>query len=200
MGKIFYLMGKSSSGKDTLYRKLNEENRYGLKSIVSYTTRPIRGGEQDGREYHFVSVDAFERMKDTGKVIEYRTYNTVHGIWYYFLADDGQIDLEKESYLLIGTLEGYESLVSYFGKDRIVPIYLEVDDGIRLQRALDREKSQPSPKYAELCRRYLADQEDFSEEKLEKNGIGIRFNNENIEVTCNSILDYIGGYGYGHQD
>ena len=200
MGKIFYLMGKSSSGKDTLYRKLNEENRYGLKSIVSYTTRPIRGGEQDGREYHFVSVDAFERMKDTGKVIEYRSYNTVHGIWYYFLADDGQIDLENESYLLIGTLEGYESLVSYFGKDRIVPIYLEVDDGIRLQRALDRERSQPSPKYAELCRRYLADQEDFSEEKLEKNGIGIRFNNENIEVTCNSILDYIGGYGYGHQN
>ena len=200
MGKIFYLMGKSSSGKDTLYKKLNEENRYGLKSIVSYTTRPIRGGEQDGREYHFVSVDAFERMKDTGKVIEYRSYNTVHGIWYYFLADDGQIDLENESYLLIGTLEGYESLVSYFGKDRIVPIYLEVDDGIRLQRALDRERSQPSPKYAELCRRYLADQEDFSEEKLEKNGIGIRFNNENIEVTCNSILDYIGGYGYGHQN
>ena len=200
MGKIFYLMGKSSSGKDTLYKKLNEENRYGLKSIVSYTTRPIRGGEQDGREYHFVSVDAFERMKDTGKVIEYRSYNTVHGIWYYFLADDGQIDLENESYLLIGTLEGYESLVSYFGKDRIVPIYLEVDDGIRLQRALDREKSQPSPKYAELCRRYLADQEDFSEEKLEKNGIGTRFNNENIEVTCNSILDYIGGYGYGHQN
>ncbi|MBR4755012.1 MAG: guanylate kinase [Lachnospiraceae bacterium] len=200
MGKIFYLMGKSSSGKDTLYKKLNEENRYGLKSIVSYTTRPIRGGEQDGREYHFVSVDAFERMKDTGKVIEYRSYNTVHGIWYYFLADDGQIDLENESYLLIGTLEGYESLVSYFGKDRIVPIYLEVDDGIRLQRALDRERSQPSPKYAELCRRYLADQEDFSEEKLEKNGIGIRFNNENIEVTCNSILDYIGGFGYGHQD
>ena len=200
MGKIFYLMGKSSSGKDTLYKKLNEENRYGLKSIVSYTTRPIRGGEQEGREYHFVSVDAFERMKDTGKVIEYRSYNTVHGIWYYFLADDGQIDLENESYLLIGTLEGYESLVSYFGKDRIVPIYLEVDDGIRLQRALDRERSQPSPKYAELCRRYLADQEDFSEEKLEKNGIGIRFNNENIEVTCNSILDYIGGYGYGHQN
>ena len=200
MGKIFYLMGKSSSGKDTLYKKLNEENRYGLKSIVSYTTRPIRGGEQDGREYHFVSVDAFERMKDTGKVIEYRAYNTVHRIWYYFLADDGQIDLENESYLLIGTLEGYESLVSYFGKDRIVPIYLEVDDGIRLQRALDRERSQPSPKYAELCRRYLADQEDFSEEKLEKNGIGIRFNNENIEVTCNNILDYIGGYGYGHQD
>lgn len=198
MGKIFYLMGKSSSGKDTLYRRLNEENRYGLKSIVSYTTRPIRQGEKDGREYHFVGVDAFERLKDTGKVIEYRAYNTVHGIWYYFLADDGQIDLEKDSYLLIGTLEGYESLIEYFGKEAIVPIYLEVDDGIRLQRALDRERSQPSPKYAELCRRYLADSQDFSEEKLERDEIKTRFNNEDIEVTCRNILDYIGGFGYGH--
>ncbi len=200
MGKIFYLMGKSSSGKDTLYRRLCEENRYGLKSIVSYTTRPIREGEKDGREYNFVSVDAFERLQSTGKVIEYRAYNTVYGIWYYFLADDGQIDLKKNSYLLIGTLEGYESLIGYFGKEKIVPIYLEVDDGVRLQRALDREKTQPSPKYAEMCRRYLADQEDFSEDKLERNGIDTRFNNEDVEVTCRNILDYIGGYDHGHQD
>ena len=41
---------------------------------------------------------------------------------------------------------------------------------------------------------------DLAVKELEKNGIGIRFNNENIEVTCNKILDYIGGYGYGHQD
>ncbi|MBE6015794.1 MAG: guanylate kinase [Lachnospiraceae bacterium] len=200
MGQIFYLMGKSSSGKDTLYRKLTQENPYGLESIVSYTTRPIRGEEKEGREYHFVSVDAFERLKSTGKVIEYRAYNTVHGIWYYFLADDGQIELDKKSYLLIGTLEGYESLIGYFGKDAIVPIYLEVDDGVRLQRALDREKTQPSPKYAELCRRYLADQEDFSEERLAKDGITVRFNNENVEETCRNILDYIGGFGNGHKD
>ena len=198
MGQIFYLMGKSSSGKDTLYRKLCEENPYGLKSIISYTTRPIRQGEKDGREYNFVGVDAFERLKDCGKVIEYRSYDTVHGRWYYFLADDGQINLKEDSYLLIGTLEGYESLVSYFGKEYIVPIYLEVDDGIRLQRALNREMSQPSPKYAELCRRYLADREDFSEEKLERNNINVRFNNENVEETCRNILDYIGGFGYGH--
>lgn len=200
MGQIFYLMGKSSSGKDTLYRKLTQENPYGLESIVSYTTRPIRGEEKEGREYHFVSVDAFERLKSTGKVIEYRAYNTVHGIWYYFLADDGQIELDKKSYLLIGTLEGYESLIEYFGKEAIVPIYLEVDDGVRLQRALDREKTQPSPKYAELCRRYLADQEDFSEERLAKDGITVRFNNENVEETCRNILDYIGGFGNGHKD
>lgn len=200
MGYIFYLMGKSSSGKDTVYKELNKENKFNLKDIVSYTTRPIRQGEEDGREYHFVTVDAFERLKETGKIIEYRSYDTVHGIWYYFLADDGQIQLDKESYLLIGTLEGYESLIKYFGEDKIVPIYIEVDDGVRLQRALDREKSQPNPKYAELCRRYLADQDDFSEEKLAKNKIKTRFNNKNVKETCKDILDYIGGVGLGHQN
>ena len=57
MGYIFYIMGKSSSGKDTLYRKINEGKKLGLKNIISYTTRPIRKGEMEGREYHFVSVD-----------------------------------------------------------------------------------------------------------------------------------------------
>lgn len=198
MGKIFYLMGKSSSGKDTVYRKLTEKNPYNLKSIVSYTTRPIRQGEKDGVEYNFVGLDAFERFKEKGKIIEYRGYETIHGMWYYFLVDDGQIDLECDSYLLIGTLEGYESLIKYYSEDVIVPIYIEVEDGVRLQRALDREKTQPSPKYAELCRRFLSDQSDFSEEKLAKNKIKTRFNNVDIEETCNSILEYIGGAVIGH--
>lgn len=191
-------MGKSSSGKDTMYRKITENNPFGLKNIVSYTTRPIRQGEADGVEYRFVGLDAFERFKEQGKIIEYRGYETVHGMWYYFLVDDGQIDLENNSYILIGTLEGYESLIKYYSENVIVPIYIEVDDGVRLQRALDREKSQPSPKYAELCRRFLADQSDFAEEKLKQNKIEKRFNNVDIEETYKSILEYIGGAGIGH--
>lgn len=198
MGYIFYIMGKSSSGKDTLYRKINEGQKLGLKNIISYTTRPIRKGEMEGREYHFVSVDAFERMREEGKVIEYRGYNTVHGMWYYFLADDGQINLKENNYILIGTLEGYESLIDYYDKDTIIPIYIEVPDGIRLQRALVREMAQPSPKYAEMCRRFLADEEDFSEEKLQKNKIKTRFNNDFIDETCEKVTDYIRGIIDGH--
>ena len=56
MSKIFYLMGKSASGKDTIYRKVKEQMPE-LKTIVIYTTRPIREGEQNGREYHFVDDD-----------------------------------------------------------------------------------------------------------------------------------------------
>ena len=53
MGKIFYLMGKSASGKDTIYKEVRERLPE-LKTIVIYTTRPIRQGERDGVEYHFV--------------------------------------------------------------------------------------------------------------------------------------------------
>ena len=51
MGKIFYLMGKSSAGKDSFYKELVLNKELNLKQVVSYTTRPIRDGESDGLEY-----------------------------------------------------------------------------------------------------------------------------------------------------
>ena len=51
MGKIFYIMGKSSSGKDSIYRKLEADEELGLERLVIYTTRPVRDGEKEGREY-----------------------------------------------------------------------------------------------------------------------------------------------------
>ena len=53
MGKIVYLMGKSSSGKDTIFKELMKEGTMDLRTIVPYTTRPIRAGEENGVEYFF---------------------------------------------------------------------------------------------------------------------------------------------------
>lgn len=50
-GKIVYLMGKSSSGKDTIFKELMKEGTMDLRTIVPYTTRPIRAGEENGVEY-----------------------------------------------------------------------------------------------------------------------------------------------------
>lgn len=191
MGKIFCIMGKSSSGKDTLYKLILENEDLHLSRIVPYTTRPIRSGEQNGVEYFFVDDKKLEELEKANKVIEIRAYDTIHGIWKYFTVDDGQIQLENHNYLMITTLEAYEKMLHYFGISVMVPIYIEVDDGIRLQRALDREKLQDTPKYAELCRRFLADTEDFSEEKLAHAGIEKRFYNETLGKTCEKITDYI---------
>jgi len=68
---------------------------------------------------------------------------------------------------------------------------IELDDGIRLQRALDRERKEEHPKYKEMCRRFLADCEDFSEEKIQEAGICRRFYNEDLEQCLTEIVAYI---------
>lgn len=191
MGKIFYIMGKSSSGKDTIFRKLQEDETLNLKTIVLYTTRPIRAGETDGETYHFVTEEQLKKIQKEGRVIEIRTYNTVHGLWKYFTVHDFQINLEEENYLIIGTLESYIKTREYFGEEYLVPIYIEVEDGIRLSRALKRERIQETPKYTEMCRRFLADTEDFAEEKILAAGIERRFQNLNFRVCLKEIVSYI---------
>lgn len=191
MGKIFCIMGKSSSGKDSIYRQIMEENELSLKPIIPYTTRPVRMGEKDGREYHFCNEETVGELEAGGKIIELRAYNTVYGIWKYFTVDDGQIDLEDSCYLYIVTLEGYVRIQKYFGKDRVVPIYIEVEDGERLLRAIERERQQENPQYEEMCRRFLADASDFSEEKLKEAGIGKRFVNTQLGETIRQVTEYI---------
>ena len=190
MGHIFCLMGKSASGKDTVFSRLINDNKLSLERMVPYTTRPMRSGETDGVEYHFTDIDGLKSLRDDGRVIEERCYHTIHGDWHYFTVDDENVSRDKD-YLLIGTLEVYEKLVAFYGSDRVVPLYIEIDDGERLQRALQREKSQDNPKYAEMCRRYLADCEDFSEEKIALAGIVKRYDNSNLEECIESIKEDI---------
>lgn len=192
MSKIYCIMGKSSTGKDTIYKKLMNDGDLSLKRIVPYTTRPIREGEQEGVEYHFTDVNTLNVLKKENKVIECREYHTVYGEWYYFTVKDSQIDLSRNDYLVIGTLESYIMMRDYFGKEVIVPIYIEIEDGERLTRALNREKTQSVPKYEEMCRRFIADSKDFSEEKLKEAGIGHRFVNNSLDECIGEIKNFIG--------
>lgn len=185
------MMGKSSSGKDTLYQQILEHEGLLLKSIVLYTTRPIRSGERDGKEYIFADEDMLSGLTEAGKVIECRSYHTVHGVWKYFTVNDGQIDLARQNYLTIATLESYLKIREYFGEAFVLPIYIEVEDGVRLRRALEREEAQSNPRYAEMCRRFLADTVDFSEEKLVAAGITRRFFNEDLDEVRREITAYI---------
>lgn len=191
MGKIVYIMGKSSSGKDTIYRSILSDKSIDLKKIIPYTTRPIRVNEKDGVEYFFTDEAGFETLLDEGKVIEHRSYDTCYGLWRYFTVNDENIDLSKNSYIVIGTLESYEKTATYFGKDAMLPILIDLDDGVRLQRALNREKKQKEPKYEEMCRRFLADSKDFSDENIKKAGVNTRFYNDNLKRCTKQIIKYI---------
>ena len=188
MNRIFYIMGKSSSGKDTVYKRLLSEMK--LIPVIIYTTRPMRENEQQGREYYFVDRACFDKMCSNGDVIEKRTYNTMHGEWIYFTAKNS-ISLSEGNCIGIGTPESFVKIRDFFGS-AVVPVYIEVDDGIRLARAVERERMEKIPKYKELCRRFLADCDDFSEEKLSSAGINRRFsNNSDIESCIDEIKKYI---------
>ena len=63
----------------------------------------------------------------------------------------------------------------YYGEDAVCPVYVQVEDGERLSRALNREREQENPRYEEMCRRFIADQSDFSEENILNAGIEKRF-------------------------
>lgn len=184
MARLFYMIGKSSTGKDTIYREVISRTDLDLNPLVMYTTRPIRKGETDGKEYYFVDENVLNELEKEGRVIEKRAYHTIHGIWTYFTVDDEHADLNRKDYLAIGTLESYAQIRNYYGEKLVVPIYIQVEDGLRLERALKREKQQPVPKYEELCRRFLADQADYAEEKLAKAGIDRRFSNDKDIMSC----------------
>ncbi len=185
-------MGKSATGKDSIYHEIVKRCPQ-LREIITYTTRPMREGETYGKEYYFVTKEEMYEMRENGKIIECREYDTVLGPWFYFTADDGQLDFDKGDYILISTLEGYEKLQAAFGIGSIVPVYIEVDDLERLERAVRRERSQVSPCAPELCRRFLADEEDFSEERLQMAGIEMRIVNEDLETAVENVEKLIRG-------
>ena len=188
-GKLFIVMGKSATGKDTLYQKIRTRHPE-LEPVIPYTPRPIREGEREGEVYHFVDAERMQEMDEASQIIERRCYHTVRGDWYYFTADDGQLEGEAD-HIMITTLEGFEKLRDYFGNDAVIPIYIEVDDMIRIERSLGREKMEEIPCVAEVCRRFLADEEDFSEEKLSSAGIRRRVSNRDLETAIRDIEEIL---------
>ncbi|MCX4270511.1 MAG: guanylate kinase [Lachnospiraceae bacterium] len=193
MGNIFYLMGKSATGKDTIYKLLLQNSALHLKPIVLYTTRPIRKGETNGVEYYFTDYKHLEQLRAQNKIIEERTYYTTLGIWHYFTVNDQQFT-DTSPLLMIGTLESFQKIQDYFGKERVIPLYIEVEDGLRLERALARERTQSIPNYEEMCRRFLADQKDFSEEKLKEADIKTHYENRELNTCINQICSTIKSY------
>lgn len=190
MGKLYCLLGKSCAGKDTVFTRLMADASPALRSVVTYTTRPKRAGEVEGREYHFVSTEEFRRMRVSGRMIESRTYHTVRGDWHYFTMDDGQVDFVRGDYLLIGTLESYRALRDYYGEAYVEGLCLTIDGEERLMRLIRREKGQSMPDWREVCRRFLADEEDFAEEKIASLGVTC-YENTCLDTCVEAIRDRI---------
>lgn len=168
MGKLFYIIGKSAAGKDTVYKKILETFPI-LKPLVTYTTRPMRPGEQEGVQYHFIDHDKMQELIQQGLVYEHREYHVSNGdTWEYATVRDDDFKLDgDDDYIAIGTLVSMRSLVEHVPSHKIVPIHVRCSAVERLRRAVEREHRSSHPDFEEVCRRFLSDEEDYSDDKLQ---------------------------------
>ena len=192
---IFVIIGKSATGKDSIFNEIKKKC-FTLQEIVPYTTRQMRNGETNGKEYNFVSEMEYREIKKKGLIVEERFYNTVNGLWRYFTVDE--ITIPAVNYIMIGTIDSFHSIKKYYSnRIEVIPIYIWLDDHERLLRAIRREEQQSNPNYLELCRRYLADDKDFTQDKVEslfeKSDIYVSYKNERpIEESVDFIFKILG--------
>lgn len=179
------ICGGTSVGKDFGYSYLL--NKYDLDKVTSITTRPMRQGEEQGREYHFISKKECAEFNDVGLLFEIREYVTLfedrEDYWHYATPYCELKDKGKPK-LLITDLTGAAYFKQYF--DDVVVIYISTDDDIREQRARNRGSFCST----EFSRRLQADAADF----LEKEVIRVcdyYVNNNDDEATFKQDLDNI---------
>ena len=149
---IIAITGKSSAGKDSIARVLS--NQYGYKYVVSTCTRPIRSGETNNVDYHFVSEEEFQRLIDNDELIEYRYYDTIQNgkqtRWHYGI-ERKEIDLNRQSYVCVVDLIGLEDLKKEFGY-KVISLYIDVPKEIRKLRAIARDRFFEEKEFLRRCK------------------------------------------------
>lgn len=185
MGKIYILYGMSNAGKSTIEKMLWQR---GFNKVVSHSTRPSREHEINGIDYNFVGRDEFDIMAENDEFIEYRHYETKHGIWSYGIHKSA-IDLSVGDYICVVDVNGIRSLREWFGEENVVPIYLYLTDYWELlKRSIDRQLHASKEQCEEICRRFLVDIEDFKEaEKLAVFKVNNVNANETVDIITRNV-------------
>ena len=173
----------------------NPKNQWG-KTLVPVDTPKSKTGTPDN-EYidasWFDTADSLEDLEEK-KLVSSDALKEINERFAQNQEEHEQFKKDNDI-LMTGTLESYKQIrdrVSNNPDISLEPIYIEVPDGIRLKRALEREEKQKEPKYEEMCRRFLADSKDFSEENLRKAGITKRFKNDDLYECIKEITEYLG--------
>ena len=175
--QLVALIGKAGSGKDTILKDVVRAYKLPMNIIVSYTTRPMREGETEGKEYHFISEETFKQMINNNQMLEYVQFNN----WWYGTGisclDDSKINIG------IFNPSGIKSLINFPEIDLQI-YYIHASDKQRLLRQLNREEY---PDIKEIIRRYSADEEDFK--NINFNNMQILFNEtERDRLKCCYII------------
>lgn len=146
---MILLIGKTASGKDTI---LNEIVKLGYKKLVTYTTRPMRPGEVDGINYHYISKEDFLLKDKNGFFAETTSYNVASGeTWYYGSAIE---DYSKDKVMIVNP-DGVKQISKLKSLNPIV-FYIQTDEDVIRKRLLKRGDNKD-----ESERRIAADDKDF---------------------------------------
>lgn len=153
---LIVLAGYSATGKDTYQNKLLERNPE-LKRALSATTRPIRPGETDGKEYVFVDYDGYKWYSEDNQVLSERIYYTIQNgedaVWHYGLLKQ---DFHNENWITILDHEGAERVRNIIGSEDVKIIYLTCSDA-----ELKRRSKMRLDEAAEFDRRLADDRIQF---------------------------------------
>lgn len=176
--KLFLLVGKSASGKDTLMNMLLSDFKE-MKPLVSHTTRPMRTGEKDGETYHFVDDLTFEEMLDNGEFLETTSYTieSENKIYRYGLSKKEVMDTPY-AMTIVNPYGLNNLLANKFIKDNIVSILITRNDKDRILAYINRDKN---VNIKEMIDRYKRDEEDFE-------NVMTDYIIENDDAICNSYV------------
>lgn len=138
--KIYAILGFSGSGKDTTVKNLTKELD-NIVSLTSHTTRPMRDGEVNGREYYFIDDNEFNSLYEAGMFVEVRDYEISDGTHWYYGFQTTEVDekMKQGNVIFIVDLDGYKSFKEIYG-EKVVGIFLKVDLDILINRILNRER------------------------------------------------------------
>ena len=169
---VIALFGPSGSGKDTGVRLLTSKFK-SLHRIISTTTRPMRDTETNNIDYYFVNKEQFIQGITNNDFYTINYYNN----WSYGInkneIENNPISIGAFSIKDIKQLLNFDNLI-------VIPIYIKTSDKTRLMRCLTREDN---PDCKEICRRFIADKEDFQ-------NIDFNFDtveNENMELFSHNL-------------
>lgn len=180
MYKIYALIGKSASGKDTIVNELLKKSDK-FHGVVSHTTRPKRDYEIDKKDYYFVTEEDISKLCEEDKILELSCFNS----WLYGTCIDS-FDKEKIN-IGVFNIQGINSLCEREDVDLRV-FYVQTKDKLRLIRQLSREEN---PNIQEILRRYETDEQDFKEYNIDFPYVAIENNNtEDFHLCLDTIIAF----------
>ena len=183
MNKLFCIIGEMGAGKDTIVSNVLDKLKtlnIPIELLKSNTTRPMRVGELQGREYNFTSNKEFYSAYDEDDLLEYASYNTHFGVWHYYtLLSD--LKLNTTSQLKIINPLGLSQITCTVPNNQLVVIYITCDKEIRKQRSINRGDD-----LIEIEDRLKRDEKDFK--YLKYNYKLINDGTKSIEELSNNII------------